>query len=115
ADHGESGPGRAQAPNYVDLDLVDVLVLVDQDVIPAAGDHRAEGGIGEQRPPGEQQVVEVEQRGGPFAGHIGAEQVEDLFRVPVAPRELRGEHLAGRAAGIDRPGVGVDERVRAWE
>ena len=51
ADHGQPGPVRAQQPDDVDLDLVDVLVLVDQHVIPAAGDRRAEGGIGQQRPP----------------------------------------------------------------
>ena len=35
--------------------------------------------------------------------------------MPVAPWELGGDHSAGRAAGVDRPGVGVDEGVRARE
>ena len=47
-----------------------------------------------------------------LAGDVGAEQVEDRVGVRVAPRELGGDHVAGRAAGVDRPGVDVDQGRR---
>ena len=75
ADDGQPAPVRPQRAHDVDLGLVDVLVLVDQHVVPAAGDVRAEDRVGEQAPPGEQQVVEVEQPALALAGDVAAQQV----------------------------------------
>ena len=80
ADHGQPDAVGTQQPDDVDLDLVDVLVLVDQNVIPTRRHGRAECRVGQQRPPAEQQVVEVQQRLRAFAGDVGPEQVQDRRR-----------------------------------
>ena len=54
-------PSGLQQPHDVGLDGVDVLVLVHQDRVEHAAQHRAGRRVGQRRLPQQQQVVEVQQ------------------------------------------------------
>ena len=64
----------AQQPDDVGLDRVDVLVLVHQDGVEHAAQHRARGRVGQRGPPQQQQVVEVDQAVLAFVRGVGPEQ-----------------------------------------
>src|SRR5262245_12175479 len=113
ADDSQAHAAGAEKSDDVDLDLVDVLVLVYQDVVPAGRYRRAEPCIGQQRTQTEQQIVEVEQTLGAFAIDVCPEQPQDRVRVGITPWKERGDDGAGRLRGVDRAGVDVEESVAA--
>ena len=112
ADHRQAPARGPQAQHDVDLRLIHILVLVDQHVIPPAGDLRTEDRIGQQTAPGQQQIVEVEHSSGPLTGYVGPEQLGDGRRMWLQPRKIGGDQRPRRGAGAHRPGVQVDQRRR---
>ena len=68
ADDREPSSVRPQPCDDVDLNLIDVLIFVDEDMVPPPGQSLLDDGLGEQCSPGEQQVVEVHQSASAFAG-----------------------------------------------
>ena len=113
ADDGQADAVRTQVPDDVDLHLVDVLVLVDEDVVVAAGERGAERAVGEQGAPAQQDVVEVEQRPLALAEHVRAEQAEHRVDVRLDPGELFGDHVPRVPAGVHGARVDVEHRVGA--
>ncbi len=106
---------RTQQSDNIDLDPVHVLVLIDQHPIPPGPEPVTGGGIGQQGPPVDQQVIEVEQTALPLAGHKVAEQAVDRLGVVAAPGKLRRHHLPARTAGVDRSRVHVGQRTGAGQ
>ena len=109
---GQLLPIRLQQPDDAGLDGVDVLVLVHQDRVEHAAQHRAGRRVGQRRLPQQQQVVEVQQVPGPLARRVGAEQRGQLRGERLAPREAGRHHLADRPPGVDAAGVDVRARRR---
>ncbi len=105
ADAGQLLPVRLQQPNDTGLDRVDVLVLIDQDRVEHAAQHRPGAAVGQRRLPQQQQVIEVHQVAGALARGIGAEQPGQLAGELDAPREAGRDHLADRPPGAHAPGV----------
>ena len=99
ADDGQA-PAPARQPRHdVHLQRVDVLVLVDEHVLEAAGDRPRRALLAHQRPPAEQQVVEVEQALLALAGGVGAEHLGQRPGVLLTPREgLASVSRSGRWA-----------------
>ena len=115
ADDGQADPVRAQRGDDVDLDLVHVLVLIDQHVIPAGSQPRPDHRIGQQLPPGQQKVVEVEQPAGPLAGHERLQHGNDLVGAPRPDREVGGQHRPHRAGVVHGPRVDVGQDLPAGQ
>ena len=77
-----------------------------------AASRRPEHSVGAQRPPVEQQIVEVEQAARALAGDVGPEHAGDRLDVRPRPRETaRRWTSAGRPAGVHRAGVDVGEHA----
>ena len=104
---GQLLPVGLQQPDDAGLDRVDVLVLINQDRIEHAAQHRPGRRVGQRRLPQQQQVVEVDQVAGALAGRVGAEQVGQLAGERDAPREAARDHLADRPPGVHAAAVDV--------
>ena len=109
---GQLLPVRLQQPHDAGLDRVDVLVLVDQDRVEHAAQHRPGHRVGQRRLPQQQQVIEVQQVPGPLARGVGPEQPGQLPGERRTPRETGGHHLADRPPGVHAPGVDIRARRR---
>ncbi len=99
-----------QCLDDVGLDAVDVLVLVDQDVVVPLPDAGPSSGVGQQGPPVQEQVVEVDGVVGPLARGVPAEDLADLVRVVGAPRELSPQDLGQWLLGVGDPRQDRPER-----
>ena len=99
ADHAEAPSPAMQLPDDVHLQRVDVLVLVHEHVLEAAGDRPGGPLLAHQRPPPEQQVVEVEQSQLALAGGVGAEHLRQQLGVLLAPGEPARRGCRAAAAG----------------
>ena len=104
ADDRQSTAVRTQCPHDVDLGLIDILVLVDQHMVPAGRDLGSQHRVGEQTAPGEQQVVEVDQPALAFSGDVPAQQRDDLLEMRLHPTEFGRATIcrAGRPVLTDR-------------
>ena len=103
---------RAKQPDDVGLDRVDVLVLVHQDGVEHAAQHRARGRVRQRGPPQQQQVVEVDQAVLAFVRGVGPEQARELGLEAGHPRELGLDHFRYRGPGVHAPGVDVRAGAR---
>ena len=114
ADHRQPDTGGPQSVHDVDLDRVDVLIFVDEHVIPTLAQRISHRGRGQQRPPGQQQIVEIEQATVAFARQVAAHEVEHGLDVWLAPGEIREHDVAGRPTGVHRPRIDVRQRRGPW-
>ena len=104
ADAGQPLPVRLQQPHDVGLDRVDVLVLIDQDRVEHAAQHRPGGRVGQRGPPQQQQVIEVDQAVAALVRDVAAEQPGELAGEVAHHGKLARDHLADRRAGCSRTG-----------
>ena len=105
ADDGE--PLAAGTEQFEDFRLqpVGVLVLIDQDVIEAAADGLAGVRVGQQLPPEEQQVVEIEDVLLLLAVGVRLEQPLQPLLVLAEPGKVISQDLAERQPSVDAAAV----------
>jgi len=115
AHDGQARPGPTQVSHDVHLQPVDVLVLIDQHVLEALSDQRADDLVGRERAPVQQQVIEIEHAERPLARAVAAKDLRERLVMLLAPRERFGQHLGQRRLGVDGPRVDVLHRLRARE
>ena len=101
AHDGDPRIATAQSPDDVGLQDVGVLVLVDEHVVVGTGEQRTEGRVGDRGTPVEQQIVEVEQRGGPLALHVAVKARPDPVELVAAPGKGLAHDLVERGEGVD--------------
>ena len=116
AHHGEAGPVRAQRVEDVGLQRVGVLVLVDEDVVEGAATAAASLGRASQRPPEQQQVVEVEHVLGSLAlACTATRQRADGVDVVARTTAKRWPTVVGQALlGVDDPAGDGRRASRPW-
>ena len=101
ADDGDVASRSARSPpDEVDLQAVDVLVLVDEQVVDAPRQLRADDRVLRQRAPVEQQVVEVDDAERALARPVVDEQPREV--VGVVARTTGRPRPAARAAVAGR-------------
>src|SRR5262249_50387454 len=110
ADDGEATFVATERRDDLDLERVDVLVLVDEQVVEHRGQTRAGDLVPGERPPVEQQVIEVERLCLAFALAVAHENAPDRLDVGLAPGELLSQHLRKSTLGVDRARVDVGQR-----
>jgi len=111
ADDRQAGARVTQAAHDLHLQAVDVLVLVHQHVVERASHARAEYVVTRERPPVQQQVVEVDHTKRALARAIGAEDLRERLAMLGTPRERLGQNLLQGGLGIDRARVHVEHRL----
>ena len=115
ADRGHGAPPPSEALHDRDLQPVDVLVLVNEDVVKRRRNVRARMRVRHQRPPQEQQVIEIDGAEGALARGEGLKERAEDLEVLLAPREALGHDLPHRPLRVHRARVDVSERVLARE
>ena len=110
ADGGDVAAEAAQRSREVHLQAVDVLVLVDQHVVERSGEPRPDHLVARQRPPHQQQVVQVDHAELALARRVLAEQRRDRLAMIRHPREVLRQHLRQRQLGVDRARVQIEQR-----
>jgi hypothetical protein len=101
ADRGDAQAIRPQRMHEVGLQPVDVLPLVDQHVVEAGGDRRPRCRVPHQRPPREQQVVQVERVLAALGRAVGLEQCGQRDVVIGEPRVLPMQQRVERLLRVD--------------
>ncbi len=109
ADDGEPAAVGTEPAHDVDLKLVDVLVLVDEHPVPARPQPRSDIRISDQRPPGDEQIIQVEQAAFALAVAVMPQQAGDRVGVLERPGKPLIDHGAGRRRGVDRAGGDVGD------
>ena len=105
ADDGQAvAPVRwaTEGAQYVHLERVDVLVLVDADVVDLSADQRTESFVGRSSAPVEEEVVEVQQSEHPLAGDVRATDVADRLDLVDTPGRHLVDHRRQGPLRVDR-------------
>ena len=114
ADAGQAASFGLKQPHDVGLYRVHVLILIDQHRIEHAPQDRPGGGIGQRRPPQQQQVIEVDQGVAALVRDITAEQLGELAGVLGTPGEAAAHDIGDRHLGVHAPGIDVGADRGAW-
>ena len=109
ADDGEVAAVRAQAQDDLGLQAIGVLVLVDEHMVEARRDLRADDRVGHRLGPPDEQVVEVEDTLRLLLFGVGGEQAAQCVLVVAAPGKGLGQHVGERSPGVD--GARVDRQA----
>ena len=109
ADDGDTGAVGLQTKQDRRLQGVGVLVLVDQDMIEAAGDDTCDLVDLHHLRPVEQEIVVIEHRLGLLAFDVAGEQAHQRLRPFGAPGKGTVERLPNRDLRVHR--VGVDGKA----
>ncbi len=109
ADDGQAAIIAAERPQYLDLQRVHVLVLVDADVIDLRREQRPQPVVGRGGAPVEQQIVEVDEAEGPLALHVSATERGDLVDLFLAPGCDLVDDGRQRSLRVDRARIDVEQ------
>jgi hypothetical protein len=112
ADDREPAAGGTAPAHDVDLKLVDVLVFVDQHPVPALPQPCSDIGISDQRPPRDEQIIQVEQPALALAVAEMAQQAGDLVGLLERPRKLLLDDGTDRGRSVEHAGRDVGDGAR---
>lgn len=100
-----------QIADDVHLQAVYVLILVDQHVVEALGELRADHLVRRERAPIQKQVVEIDHAKRLLTRRICLEESCDCFGVLLTPRKQFCDQLAQATLAVDRSRVDLKQRA----